>query len=88
VRLNKSIEVYVKLFEKKHDIYFEFWVADLTGTIACFSNEYYIDFNDIRFDLENEIDKKQFLEWYDVSLDLALEGKQTINYKTWNMRTR
>ena len=75
--------MYVLLFEEKHDLYFEYWVADNDGTVGCFSNEYYIDFNDIRFDLDNEIPEGKFIKWYDESLDLALKEKPIINYENW-----
>lgn len=81
--LDLVIEKYVKLFEKKHDVYFEFWVLDRTGTIACFSNEYYIDFDDLRLDLEENISKKMFFAWYELALNLGLKNEPIINYRTF-----
>ena len=82
-KLNNAIAEYIKIFENKHDIEFEDWVAGDIGTIACFVNGTFINFDDIRFDLENSIDKNKFFKWYSLTLDLALEKKPIINYKTF-----
>lgn len=81
--LELAISKYVKLFEKKHDIDFEFWVADLTGTIGCFSNEWYIDFETIRLDLEQNVDKGLFFDWYDLSFESHIKDEPVINYYTF-----
>lgn len=82
-KLNDSIHEYVDLFCIKHNLYFEFWVADLTGTICCLSNEYYVNFEDIRLDLEKSADKHLFFEWYDKSLEQSMNKEPTINYYTY-----
>ena len=76
----KIVSKYVEAFEKKHSMEFDFWVADLVGTVSCFQNEYYISFEDIRLDLDNDINKDMFFEWYDLSLELAMANKPVINY--------
>ena len=81
--LDSAIKIYIEMFEIKHDVYFEFWVLDRTGTIACFSNEYYIDFDDLRLDLEENINNKMFFAWYDLALDLGLKKEPVINYSTF-----
>ena len=78
--LINNINEYTKLFCEKHDLYFDYWVADLVGGICCFSNDYFAGFDDIRLDLENEVPKDVFFEWYDLTLDLGLKGKPTISY--------
>ena len=81
--LNKSIQDYVNIFCKKHDLYFEFWVADLAGTIGCFSNEYYVDFETIRLDLEKDADKNVFFDWYEITLELGMKDEPIINYYSY-----
>lgn len=78
--LEMSIKNYIELFEKKHELSFDFWVADLSGTIACFSMDYYVNFEDIRLDLEKDVPNDLFFEWYDLAMDLGLEDKPIINY--------
>ena len=79
-KLETSIKKYVELFAIKHEMEFDFWVADLSGTIACFSMDYYVNFEDIRLDLEKDAPKDLFFEWYDLALDLHTEDKPHINY--------
>lgn len=57
---------YAKAFEKKHDYQFDSWVE--VGTVACFG-DYFIDFKDIKFDIDNDIPKEKFWEYYDASLE-------------------
>lgn len=78
--LEMSIKNYIELFEKKHELSFDFWVADLSGTIACFSMDYYVSFEDVRLDLEKDVPKDLFFEWYNLAIDLGLEGEPIINY--------
>ena len=85
--LENSIKKYIELFEKKHELSFDFWVADLTGTIACFSMDYYVNFEDVRLDLEKDVPKDLFFDWYDLAMDLGLEDKPIINYYTF-LKTR
>ena len=57
-------------FAKKHDYQFDGWVADEVGTVACFG-DYFFDFTDIKYDIDNEVPKEKFLEYYDASLDYS-----------------
>ena len=81
--LNNSIKKYVELFEKKHEIELEFWVADLVGTIGCFSNEYYVDFETIRLDLEKDVPKNVFFNWHDLTLELGMNDEAVVNYYSY-----
>ena len=80
--LDTVIQEYVNVFCKKHDIQFDYWVADLSGTI-CQMGDFFINFEDIRLDLETDQPKNQIFEWYEVTLDLALKNKPTCNYYSW-----
>ena len=80
--LNDSIEEYVKIFEKKHEIKFDFWIAEATGTVACFG-DYFVSFEDIRLDLEKNVDNNVFFEWYDLSLELGLKDEPIVNYQSY-----
>lgn len=82
-KLESAIQLYVDKFCKKHGLDFDFWVADLTGSVGCFSNDYYVGFETIRLDLETKQPKGKFFEWYDFSLGKSMEGKGTINYYSY-----
>lgn len=97
VQYNHVCNAYAKAFAKKHDYQFDGWVADEAGTVACFG-DYFFDFKDIKFDIDNEVPKEKFLEYYDASLDysfLNIEREMIMeelidnklrpfpNYKNW-----
>lgn len=80
--LNEAISNYVTKFCEKHELEFDYWVADLTGTIGVFG-DYFFNFEDIRLDLEKDIPENKIFEWYDLSLELGMQNKPVINYYNW-----
>lgn len=79
-KYNAAVRKYIEEFEKKQDVYFEFWVADRVGEVACFG-DYFFNFDDIRFDIDSEIPKGEIVSWFDLSLD----GDFKVNYRTYCM---
>lgn len=80
----KAVTAYRKAFEKKHDLTFEYWVCYEVGTVAAFDlGTYYIDFQDMKYDIDNDIEKSKFFEWYDYTLDAHYKNEPIINYKTF-----
>jgi len=80
--LNRSINKYVKVFCKKHELYFDYWVADLSGGIGVFG-DYYIGFDDIRLDLETHQPEDEIFKWYDIALERGMKGESVMNYYSW-----
>ncbi|MDO6737079.1 hypothetical protein [Wenyingzhuangia sp. 2_MG-2023] len=78
-KLNNAIQQYVRIFEEKHDLGFHFWIGDQIGGTADFNGAYSVCFKDIRLDLENDIPKKYFNEWYDM-IGIATDGDIEITY--------
>ena len=74
---------YVRLFIEKHELeskyYEDYWIANDPGTIICIS-DMYISMDDIRYDIDNDIPKEKFEEWYWTSVDRAENGLQYLNY--------
>jgi len=81
--LDNCINKYVELFEKKHEIEFNFWIRNIHGSVAIYSDFYSIDFLDIRLDLEKDVPKDKFFDWYELTLELAMKSKPIINYSTF-----
>lgn len=81
-RLDGLIMEYVALFEKKHEMQFDFWVGDDVGDVGMFG-DFYVDFRTIRFDIENDIEESLFIRWYDESLLNHENGKTVLNYETY-----
>lgn len=80
--LEKSINKYVDLFCEKHDLINDGWIGDEVGSNACLS-DYIIYFGDIRHDLDNDVPKHLFVEWYDLIFELACKDEPIINYETF-----
>ena len=81
-KLDIAIMDYVYYFARKHDLMFDYWVADKVGEVACFG-DYFVNFSDIRLDLEEDVPENIFFEWYDFTMDLGLKDKPIINYSSY-----
>ena len=58
------------------------WVADDAGTTACIG-DMFVDFNDIRYDIDNDVPEPKFEEWYWTSLERAELGIKYMNYESF-----
>lgn len=74
-------EKYARLFDKKHDMQFDGWVGDDAGTIGCFG-DYFIGFDDIRLDIDENIPSNIFIEYYDYIMRIP-EGGFKVNYRSY-----
>lgn len=83
--LEKSVNDIVKAFEKKQELYFEFFVSDDVTGVACFSNEYYIHLSDVCHDIFTEQPKGLIVQWQDESIE---NENETINYQSYCMGLR
>lgn len=79
--LENTVSKIIKAFEKKQEVYFEFFVSDDYTGIACFSNEYYINLTDICHDVFTEQPKGLIIEWQENTIDN--HEKQYINYLSY-----
>lgn len=81
---NGVVEDYCVAFCKKHDFEYEndAWVGGAVGTIISIA-DYFIDFQDIKYDIDNDIDKSVFFQWHDYAYDMAFLGAKQINYPSW-----
>lgn len=82
-------EKYVITFLTKHNFHENGeitewrWIRDNAGGVLEVS-DYFINFDDIRFDIDNEVPADQFFEWYDHDLNLAMKNrKKRVNYENW-----
>ena len=76
---------YIENFCKKHDCYFEFWVADEVGGVASFGDINYFNFGDIVYDLNTDQPKGQIFTWSAESID---NPKKSINYFSYCLGLR
>lgn len=87
-KYEKACMAYIRAFEKKHDMYFEWWVADAVGECACFG-DYFINFSDVILDIDKKAPKNTFFEWYEGTINEWFKSSsKAINYKSWIMGLR
>lgn len=73
---------YLRLFCEKHDYQNDGWVADEHGGIAMCS-DLYVDFDTIRTDIDMNVDKDEFIKYYDYTLDVCEFGLNVPNFRSW-----
>lgn len=78
---------YVSLFAKKHsleniDDSSDFWVGDNVGGIATLG-DLFVNFDDIRYDIDNDVPKEKFLKWYSRDQELYSLSLKYMNYSTF-----
>lgn len=73
---------YAHKFAVKHEYSFDGWVADRVGEVAVMG-DYYVDFEDIRYDIDNNIDSKEYDKYYNYCVDILGLTVTTPNYDSW-----
>jgi len=84
------VDAYIAAFCRKHefDIENSFWVTDRKGEIFEVA-DYYFGFDDIRFDIDNNLQSKMILDWYEATLEHAVYPEHhNINLDSWVMGLR
>jgi hypothetical protein len=71
---------YVSIFEKKHNIKFEGWIGDEVGDVASFEGSLHLSFDEIYYDLEENVTPGLILEW---SKDTFIHHPKHIRYKNY-----
>ena len=82
---NNAVNEYIKVFEKKHGYSFTDWVGNDVGEIACFIEQYFFNFTDIKYDIDNKVKKNLIFEYQD---DCLAHPKKTMNFKSYVMGLR
>lgn len=80
------VNQYLKKFIKKHKYEFSYWVSADIGGIACFIDQYYFDFDDIRFDIDNNVEKDLIFKWQDDGIEN--DNKDVLNFKSYSLGLR
>jgi len=79
-------EEYLRLFCEKHDFDFdpEAWVGidNDPGTVICI-NDMFVDMENLRYDIDNDIDAGIFESWYWTNLDREEKGLKYMNYPSF-----
>ena len=78
-QLEKVLKQYIKEFEKKQDLTFEFAVGDNLMEVISFGYVYFFNMSDIIYDIDNNIKEDIIVEW----LEYTIQEKDYINYRTY-----
>ena len=78
-RYEKSCMEYIEAFEAD---YFEFWVGGRVGGIVAMG-DYFFDFQEIKYCVDNNIPCEKLYEFYDHFLDHYWEHKTFVNFESW-----
>ena len=80
-RYEEICNEYLDLFCEKHDVYYDYWVADQVGGIIEISDAFF-NFDDIRLDIDLDAPKEEknsIWDWYWSNID----SEQIINYYSY-----
>ena len=79
-----AVHAYCEEFAKKHELYYDpdFWVGGRIGEVICFG-DFYVQFSDIRYDLDNNIQKDKYWIWEDLALEAGLADEHIVTYDNW-----
>lgn len=80
INYNRAVNDYLELFVKKHGYEFTDWVSGEVGGIACFIEQYFFNFDDIKFDIDNKIKKDLIFQYQDDSL---AHPKKNMNFRSY-----
>ena len=85
-RFESVCDEYMEAFCLKHDLsmYYD-WVGKEVGGVVVIG-DYFINFDDIRLDIDKNVPEPCFFNWYHVALDYVNEHGTTegcANYKTY-----
>lgn len=84
-RYKEACNEYLKAFCQTYELQYEedAWVAGDVGTIALIG-DYYINFQDMMYMLDNGIAFEEWLRWYDYCLDAHDLGLGVPNFPSWH----
>lgn len=85
VAYDDACRQYAKVFAEKHGMFYsdDDWVAGDFGTILNLG-DYYFNFQEIKYDVDNMIDKDEIIKYYDYSLRAhSLGFERIMNYENW-----
>lgn len=76
---DQIIDQYIKIFEKKHGLEFEFFVGDDNSGVACFGDIFYFNISDILFCINNKLPKHLIIDWLYDSIEFNMIGSINLN---------
>ena len=87
-KLDDILKEYIRLFEEKHEVFFDYAVGDDLMGLLCFG-EYLFTARDVIYDIDNDLSKNLIFQWQDDSFD-SLKNPQNreMNFQTYSRGLR
>ena len=85
-KYKKIVEQYLMAFVEKQELDIEncYWVADRVGEILSVNEQYYFSLDEIRFDVDNNVEEGLIFKWQDKSVDNYFKKrKYKVNYENY-----
>ena len=85
-KYEKIVNEYLRIFIEKQGFDAEncYWIGDKIGEMLSVNEQYYFSFNDIRFDVDNNVKERLIFRWQDESLDNYFKKKKyKVNYENY-----
>lgn len=87
-KLDSTLKEYIRLFEEKHEVFFEHAVGDDLMGLLCFG-DYLFTTKDVIYDIDNDLPQNLILQWQDESFDSLKNPQRTkINLQSYAMGLR
>ena len=89
-RLVEVVNDYMEAWCDKHDYQYEedMWVGDDYGGI-CAVGDLFVSFDDVRYDVDNDLPEEIFEDWYWYSLEIEELGcEKNVNLRSYAMGCR
>lgn len=91
-RFENAVHEYCHAFCQKHEFDYDpdGWVGgDVGGVLEVMDGYMYVNFDDIRHDIDNDVPKGTFEQYYEYSTECAsIQGAKQVNYRSWCMGCR
>lgn len=81
IEYSQIVNKYLIMFVKKQGYEFSYWVSDDVGGMACFIEQYFFSFDDIRTDIDKKAREGLIFEWQDDGLEN--QEKTPMNYSSY-----
>lgn len=82
------VEGYMDAFCKKHDVTVDHWPGNDIGGVCGLSNDTFLNFDDIRMDIDRDLPKQMIWEWYYAELEAHWAGVGSVNLDHWSNGAR
>ena len=87
-KLDDILKEYIRLFEEKHEVFFDYAVGDDLMGLLCFG-DYLFAINYIIYDIDNDLPKNLIFQWQDDSFDIIINPHhKKINLQSYAMGLR